>query len=244
MKTSSPFFRQPLALGLASVAFLAAANVASAVVIAGYDFRTASISNSNTYTATATNTAAAQPGVTPSNFSLAGADSATTTAISISGGTNTAYIQGTYTPVASGIYTGSRYFTFSVSLATAYSLSSLTFDFGGTNSTATAATNIFGAQIQIGAGSFKDLTTASGLVAAGTANYATVGSYFADLSAYQNITGNVTVRIFVADDINDNGSTARFKNVALNATAVPEAGTTAALAAGLALCAFRRRRGH
>ncbi|WAC18287.1 PEP-CTERM sorting domain-containing protein [Luteolibacter sp. SL250] len=165
------------------------------------------------------------------------------TSISISDATNTAYIQGSYTPGIADIFTGERYHTFSVTLTSGYNLGSLTFQYGGTNLTSSASTTAFAAQIQIGTAAFADLPVTSGATIPGnTSSYTPTGTYNADLSAYQNVTGTVTVRIFAGDNSNDNGASARIKDVALNATAVPEPATAASLAAGLAVFALRRRR--
>jgi hypothetical protein len=242
MKPVNSLSQKPLILGLAAMAFFAAAGTASAVVIAGYSFSSGSITNANTFTATAMNTAAAQPGVIASNFNPIGGDSGNTTSVSISGGTNTAYIQASYTPAAANIFTATKYFTFNVSLTSAYNLGTLTFQYGGTNVSPATANIVYGAQIQIGGGSFTNLTTASAAIPIGTANYASFGTYSADLSAYQNINDTVTIRIFAADDSNDNGAVARIKNVELNASAIPEPATAASLAAALGAFALRRRR--
>jgi hypothetical protein len=229
--------------GLASMAFFALAGNASAVVIAGYDFSSASVTNTNKFNATAANIASAQPGVEASPFTTAGTSSNSQTSISISAATNTAYIQGSYTPTIANIYTGARYFTFSVTLTSGYNLGSLVFQYGGTNLTSSASTTAFGAQIQIGDGAFANLPVTSGAtIAANTSTYTETGTYNADLSAYQNITGNVTVRIFAGDNSSDNGVSARIKSVALNADAIPEPAAAVSLAAGLAVFALRRRR--
>ena len=240
MKLAHSLFQKPLILGFAAMAFFAASDHSSAALIAGYTLATG-VSNANLSNASAANTAPAQPGVTPSSFNVFGSSSGTPTAISISTGTSTAYIQGSYTPAIVDIYTATKYFSFNVSLASAYNLTSLTFQYGGSNSTAAAVNFTYGAQIQIGAGAFTNLTTSNFAAAIGAGN-TTSATYTADLSAYQNITDTVTIRIFAADDVNDNGAVARLNNVQLNALSIPEPATAASLVGALGALALRRRR--
>jgi len=102
---------------------------------------------------------------------------------------------------------------------------------------------VFGAQIQVGDGSFVNLPTSSvAAIPSGTSDYTQFGTYNADLSAFQNITGNVTLRIFVGDDATENSASARIKEAWLNAEAIPELGTTAAFVAGISLLSLCRRR--
>lgn len=233
-------------LSLTCTALFMAGQSASAVVIAGYNLSAGSVTNSNSTTlanpTSAANTAALQPGAAPSALTIVGAQEGGVP-ISISGGTNSAYIQGSNTPTEPNIYTGAKYFTFSLNLTSSYNLTSLTFDMAATNSTASAAAIVFGAQINTGSG-FTNLTTGSISAPAGTGTTTNFGVYTANLSSYTNLTGTVTFRLFAADDVNDDGVAARIRNIQLNAAPVPEPSTALSLSAGLASLVLVRRRGR
>jgi hypothetical protein len=238
--------KNPLSLTIPALSFsllLAFAPAASAVVIAGYNLGTASVTNSNSQDsanpAFAANTAAAQPGVTPSNLTIVGATN--DLSISISGATASAYIQGQATPTADSIYTNARYFTFTVNLTSAFNLTSLTFDMAGTNSSANNYQVTFGARFNDGNG-FTNLNTGSVSVPGGTGNTTNFGVYTADLSAYQNVTGPLTFQLFIADDTTNGNLTGRIRNIQLNASPIPEPLSALSLFSGFALLGILRRR--
>ncbi|MBI1370350.1 MAG: hypothetical protein GC162_17075 [Planctomycetes bacterium] len=237
--------RQARAL-LALCALFAVPHAADAAIVARYDFSSGSVTNSTTSTAAASSVAASPAGTTASLMTLAG--SSTGSSFSISGTTNTAYIAANLTAnsFANAITLG-RYHTFNASLTNPYTLTGLTFDFGGSNNFVSTTVNInFGVQAQIGAGAFNTIGTAVFAMPPGmsTSSINLGGSFSALLnSTFENLSSTtVTFRIYTWDaDTVSSAHTTRFKNVVLSGFAVP---TPAALPAGLALMALgvmRRR---
>ena len=225
-------------LGLFAALTIAAGPLASADVLANYTFTAGSSASTDTDpNSTASN--AAWVGIAESGFSSS---------------TGTAFARSS--AVQSGLTT-STYFEISLSAAAGYELdlSSITFDLGAQNA---SATDTYEVRASLRSDADNDnfqsyilfdqnnSNTATYVRAAGVSGTG-FSSWSADLSgaSYQDLS-NITFRFYPRDDQNDANSFYRYDNVVINgaavSTVVPEPSSLALVFSGAALCGIGRRR--
>lgn len=227
MKT--PFL--PVVLGL-----LAIAPWSHAVVLAEYRFPSAAVTSTDT-----------DPTSAAGSFSVSGGTATGFTnpqAGFSSSGSNAFFRSSSLTNTAAGAVTDGDYFSFTLTPAATYNLTTLTFNFGGNNGG--AASPEFTASTFLRS-SLDGFTSDIGLVAQHTiaaATTATATSPFSiNLSApqFQNLSTPVTFRFYVYNSASVDAQIARLDDVVLNGNLVPEP-TIALLGSLGALAALARRR--
>lgn len=236
---------------LGVMAAMALAAPVHAATVANFTFVSGTVTSVNNANAAASNVAPALPGIAVSSFTpVAGVNGS----VSISDGTQTAYVYGTYAKTTLAIAESlNRDFTFSVTVSSPYDLQNLSFDFGGSSTKTGGFTPEVDTQVQIGGGSFTDLGSASASVpnTGSASNVSLPGHYSVNLdpTSFANLSGGVTVtfHIYLYATTSDGANVVRVSNIALTGeavTAIPEPATMAVALPALALgLVSRRRRG-
>lgn len=221
---------------------------AQAVVLAQYNF-THTGGGANTPNPLSSDT---QPNSVAGAFGTAGH---TAGEGGISGSTDMAFLRTSeLTTTTEGAVTAGDYFTFTFTPdpGATFNLTSVKFDFGGSNSGSSAApaftvTVALRSDAEAVDYSTNLATPFSKTITANTTDnqLSAVPEVFLTAPEFQNVSGPVTFRFYVSsDDVSNRLKIARIDNVILNGTVltIPEPATSALLAAGVAALGLRRRR--
>jgi hypothetical protein len=232
-------------IGIATLSVLATS--AQAVVLAQYNF---------THTGTSTANPASsdpQPNSVAGTFTAAGADAPANGGVS--GSSDMAFLRTNQltTSTATAVTAGDYFtFTFTPDVGATFNLTSITFDFGGSNSGTTGAPAFTVTAALRSDAEAVDYSTDlaapfSKTITANTTNNQLSAAPEVLLTApeFQNVSGPITFRFFISsDDISTSLKIARMDNVILNGTVltIPEPASSALIVAGVAVLGLRRRR--